>query len=290
MMFMPNTLLEITLNVNGREHRIRFDFDLSLYSHQVLHDYLHNNHLPEQGSSAALLRVLRSGDHFIDVGAHIGYFSLLAATLVGPGGCVYSLEPDRANITRLIHHIELNNLENIVPISCAAALQTGPRELYSDGNDGGHAIWDLSTLPSFQTTETRGKAIPCRRIFAVALDDLFPNPTPDSIRAMKIDVEGAEMEVLRGAQRLLTIAQIPVIICECHRERLAFAGASESMMRDFMASLGYDTYADVHTSNSLVKLDPGTTMNTNYIFNLIFAKPAYQSHMIPPGTGSAPTP
>lgn len=277
---MSKKLFELIVNQAGREHRIRFDFDLSLYSHQVLHGFLERDIFPEPGTSAMLCRLLRPGDHFIDVGAHIGYFSMLAAAFVGATGCVYSLEPSRDNFSRLIRHLALNHFDNVIPVNCAAAIQTGPRELFLEAeNDGGHAIWDINTLPAHQ------KAIPAAtaktRIFAVALDDLFPHPAPNTIRALKIDVEGAEMEVLRGAQRLLSIAQIPVVICECHRERLKYAGASEIVMRDFMHSLGYDTYGDGHLAQDLVHLDPGATLGTKAVFNLIFAKPAYRSIMMP---------
>jgi len=275
---MSKRLFELIVRQAEQEHRIRFDFDLSLYSHQVIHGFLEHDIFPEPGSSAMLCRLLRPGDQFIDVGAHIGYFSMLTAAFVGPTGCVYSLEPNRDNFSRLTHHIALNNYDNVIPLNCAAAIQTGPRELFLQaGNDGGHAIWDINTLPAHKT-EPAAKT----RIFAVALDDLFPHPAPNTIRALKIDVEGAEMEVLRGAQRLLSIADIPVVICECHRERLQGAGASEIMMRDFMRSLGYDTFADCHSNEHLVHLDPGATMSTKAIFNLIFAKPAYRSIMIPP--------
>jgi FkbM family methyltransferase len=286
---MVNKALDLALVQNGRELRIRFEFDLSLYSHQILHSFLEQGKFYEAGASSMLGRVLRPGDQFIDVGAHIGYFTMLASALVGPTGCVYAFEPDHDNFTRLLHHIQLNHMENIIPISCAAALQTGLRELYADGNDGGFAIWDLSTLASFRAPQP-GAFVARRRIFAAALDDLFRNPAPNTIRAMKIDVEGAELEVLRGAGRLLAIAQIPVIICECHRERLQGAGTSEAALRNFMASLGYDAYADNHLSTALVKLEPGTTLKTNHIFNIIFAKPELQGLMVATAPGPAPAP
>jgi hypothetical protein len=162
-----------------------------------------------------------------------------------------------------------------------------PRALYLDGIDGGHALWDLGTMPAYQRSK-KPVSIPKVRVFAVALDDLFPNPAPDSIRALKIDVEGAAMEVLRGGQRLLSLARIPVVICECHRERLAFAGSSESMMRDFMSSLGYDAYVDTHTSDSLIPLAPGKTLNLKSIFNLVFVKPEYRVLAAPPGSARNP--
>jgi FkbM family methyltransferase len=155
-----------------------------------------------------LQQFLRPGMTIYDIGANIGFFSLLAAWLAGKPGKVISFEADPEIAARLREHAARNEFPNIsvqemavwsesrgLPFARADAATSPDRGL-------GHV--DLSTTGS-SSVEVRG----------ISLDDFVRgSPAPDFV---KCDVEGAEVEVFRGARKLLAEKR-PVILCEMHSE------------------------------------------------------------------------
>lgn len=96
----------------------------------------------EPVESAIVTTVLRHGDHFIDVGANIGYYSILASRCVGAAGSVISLEPDRKNHELLSKNIARNGCRNITPLNSAAGAETGEIKLFRNSdNYGDHCTY-----------------------------------------------------------------------------------------------------------------------------------------------------
>lgn len=140
---------------------------------------------------------LRSGDTFIDVGASVGYYTLLASKLVGPKGKVYAFEPAKDNLDILKKNIEINGLENIVVYPLALASSSGKTKLYK-----GKAPGQNSLIGEGEYEE----------IESVVFDEfnkekkLIPN-------MIKIDVEKTELYVLKGMLNLLeTDKELTIII------------------------------------------------------------------------------
>ena len=156
---------------------------------------------------AALVQYLRPGMTFYDIGANIGFFSLLAARLVGKEGRVIAFEADPQAAERLRENVAQNDFSSSVTVEEKAVWKetTTISFVRADPNsspDRGLGHVDLSP--------TAGNALPVR---AVSLDDFVSNaPAPDFL---KCDVEGAEVEVFFGARRLLSQKQ-PGILCELH--------------------------------------------------------------------------
>ena len=166
----------------------------------------------------ALRRSVERGDVVWDVGANIGAFSLLAARAVGPSGRVVAVEPDAACAAAAGDNAARHAIDWIEVHQVAAAARTGETELIVVGD----SLW--SRLASVGDHEL---AIARRTVLGYALDDLPALPPA----LVKIDVEGAELEVLAGMRRLL--AQVrPVIVCEMHGKNGAFC--------DAMDAAGYD--------------------------------------------------
>jgi len=173
--------------------------------------------------------VLKSGDCAIDVGAHIGFFTMHMAALVGPSGHVDAFEPFSTHADLLERSIVENRFGDRVTLRRAAvgasngtATLTFPRETL---NTGGSYLLpaDGAPLPGNLTAH----------VPLVALDDL---PLPRPVRLIKMDVEGAEPQVVRGARRLLARDR-PVILSELHPTQLARASnttadAFLALMRD----------------------------------------------------------
>ena len=165
---------------------------------------------------------LHSGMVFYDLGANIGLFTLLAARLVGDSGKVFSFEPDPENAARLRRNIQRNGFANVTVVQSGIWSATGELNfVVSGGASPDHGVG------KFVATENgaAGTLTPC-----VSLDDFSSDaPPPD---ALKCDVEGAEVEALRGGMRILQ-ARHPWIICEMHSE------ANRRAALELLSSLGY---------------------------------------------------
>ena len=152
----------------------------------------------ERDLQRLLIEHLRPGDVFFDIGANVGFFSLVGSRLVGPSGKVYSFEPLPRNLNYLRRHIELNRIENVtvLPVAVADAPGNGFFTESPSASQGSLGVDGLNVqLVSLDTS--------------IASGDL---PTP---RLLKIDVEGAESRVLAGARDLLTRAR-PLIMLSTH--------------------------------------------------------------------------
>jgi len=162
---------------------------------------VHERHVQE-----TLADLLRPGMTFWDVGAHIGFFSLLAARLVGSTGHVEAFEPFPPNRVRLGRSIQLNQATavSIHPVALAAASATAA---FHPGS---------SSLMGSLVPAVGSASMPVRCIRA---DDAIRSiPAPDVV---KIDAEGAELEVLRGAGRMLATVRPTVLIELTSRDMLA---------------------------------------------------------------------
>jgi FkbM family methyltransferase len=149
-----------------------------------------------------LVQQLAPGDVFYDVGANVGFFSLLAAKLVGSTGRVYCFEPQPSVIAQLRANLDRNGFTNYEVIEAAVADQRGTARLRLGRGDP----W--SELTARLVDGDGGGTL---AVDVVALDDLdLPAP-----RLVKIDVEGAESRVLAGMTRLLREHR-PILVIELH--------------------------------------------------------------------------
>ena len=186
----------------------------------------------ERAEAAVARRALHPDDVAIDVGAHIGFFTMLMAEAVGPGGRVYAFEPLDANADLLERSLVENRYDDRVRFARAAvgassgtATLTFPVETL---NSGGAYLLRDGTPPLAGNLK--------RDVPLVALDALdLRRP----VRFIKMDVEGAEPQVVRGAERILR-ADRPTILSELHPVQLERAsGVTASQFLAQMEALGY---------------------------------------------------
>ncbi len=135
-----------------------------------------------------------------DIGANVGYFSLLAAELVGEMGQVYAFEPLPRNIDFLRRHVALNRFEQVEIIEAAVSDETG------------EAAFDLGASSAMGHISGSGEI----RVQLICLDDLLEAKDLQPPDFMKIDVEGAEYQVLKGARKLLK-RHHPVLFLDTHQ-------------------------------------------------------------------------
>jgi FkbM family methyltransferase len=189
----------------------------------------------EPATTAAVLELLGPGDVFVDVGANAGYFTVLAALRVGTSGRVFAFEPNPAVRDQLIRHLKLNDVETRVTVADVALAdrdEDGVRFFVScwPENDG------ISSLTPAPDTVARGGlrtdatiAVSVRRF-----DNWRASVALDRIDLMKIDVEGAEAQLLVGMAATLSSAPPRRIICETPLDSPAVALLRSSSYVDTM--------------------------------------------------------
>jgi FkbM family methyltransferase len=176
----------------------------------------------ERSSQEIVAGYLRPGMAFYDLGANIGGFSLVAARAIGPGGRVFSFEPDPGLVARLRRNAERNQLSNIEVFSVGVWSSSKTLEFHSAGTSS-----PGRGTGSFLGNNQEGEQFQVR---CISLDEFVLGAPPP--QGIKCDVEGAEAEVLRGAEKTLQEYH-PWILCELHSlENL-------SVVREFLARLGY---------------------------------------------------
>jgi FkbM family methyltransferase len=155
--------------------------------------------------SALVRRTLAEGDTFVDVGANWGYFTLLAAQRVGDSGRVVAMEPDPRMFALLAGNVSRNRLRNVLLSADAAAEGPGSATLapFVDGT-GNRGVSALVERGEGVTVETR------------ALDELLDQMEIESVDLVKVDVEGAELRVLRGMEEGLRRGRYRRVLVELH--------------------------------------------------------------------------
>jgi FkbM family methyltransferase len=166
-----------------------------------------------------LVRVLRPGGVVYDVGANVGFLTLIAARLVGPGGHVYAFEPIPENARAIERNAALNDLDNVSVVELALSDRAGEAVLRIPRTNQGAHLASVGEPAGEEDDLT---------VRTAALDELEGLRPPDLV---KLDVEGAELLVLEGMRRCLE-TQRPALICELHDTRAA--------IEELLPQLGYE--------------------------------------------------
>lgn len=186
------------------------------------------NFASERAMQVVFDDMVSSGDQCIDVGANFGMHTLYLANLVGGSGKVWAFEPLPKNLELLRRNIGLNHFSQRVEVVPKVASNSPDPFLRMAGMDDPVAV----TACLSNEKDSRTIAVP-----NVRLDDMF-NAKSCNIGLIKIDVEGAEMDVLRGAEEMLKRCK-PNLVIEVHGFALPKFGSSVSELRGFLAGIAY---------------------------------------------------
>ncbi|MEH6569761.1 MAG: FkbM family methyltransferase [Halioglobus sp.] len=231
----------IDLHIPGLEH------SLAMFVHGQQDKFV-SRQIREQGiwepyETSLVLQLLHPGSVFVDVGANLGYFSVVAASLVGDAGKVVAFEPDPANFELLRASSDLNHFGSRIQ-----AVQAGLSDRASDGrlylsqdNMGDHQIYagegDRESLPIELLNGTD-----------------FLIPLTPQIDLLKVDTQGSEYQVMTGLMPLLKEQAIaPRIIIELTPFSLRESGASGRMLIELLASLDLPLWIIDHVEHELVE-------------------------------------
>lgn len=188
----------------------------------------------EPSESHYVASKLKSGDVVLDIGANIGWFSLLAAKCIGDSGVVHAFEPRTSTASMFSRTINDNKLGDKIKL-WELALSDNPGESFliwdDDEQNPGHSfLSDNKLAPAFD----EGCKVHCAR-----LDDILPNVAPDFI---KLDVEGAEPKVIKGAVAALS-RKFPPILSELYPEQLeTVSGITAAEYIAMLSEFGYQCF------------------------------------------------
>ena len=192
----------------------------------------------EAQETLLLPALLRAGDTCVDVGAHWGYFSLIAAARVGPSGRVIAVEADPRVFATLQRTLSLNPGLNVEAAQVAAAAEPG--KLVLNGYDERGDNWGISSVATAQG----GAAF---EVQAEPLDDLLDRSRVQEVGLLKMDIEGAEVLALRGCERLLRERRIRNLLLELHPPQIAALKSSVGEVIGSLRERGYHLWAVDHS-------------------------------------------
>lgn len=184
----------------------------------------------EPFETEVMAKLVKPGWTVVDIGANVGYYTLLLANLVGKSGRVVAFEPDPDNYSILCRNMKLNSFENVETVRKAVTSSAGSKLLHlNPTNRGGSSL-----RAGFSTDGA--VAVDCLR-----LDDYFDDGS-SSVDFVKIDVEGAEGTVLDGARKLIDAHRDIIVMMEYRPEKLELFNTSPLRLLREMARKSFRIY------------------------------------------------
>jgi FkbM family methyltransferase len=204
---------------------------------------LHSTGDYEQGTRRCIFDMLQPGMTFIDIGAHVGLFSIPAGQRVGADGRVFAFEPDPANRSLLEANVEANDVPNVTAVPMAVAECEDRMQLHcSPYNTGDHQLY----------CSARG-----RRTVEVEVTrlDTFMDRHGGGVDVIKMDVQGAEARVLRGMSGVMDANPSLTLIVELSPWMLRDIGDDPSALLEDLVTRGFDLHTMDEASGVMT---PGT--------------------------------
>ena len=210
----------ILLNING----------LKIYAEgkSAIAKFLEVNGSYEEETTKLFSEILKEGMTVLDIGANIGYFSLLASREVGENGRVFAFEPYHETFSLLQKNIEANGFNNVMPVEKAVSNQCGKQKLFLASDPGEHSLGGDDSYDSVEVD--------------VTTVDAFVREQNISVDLVKIDAEGAEMHVLEGMSETISKNPHMKIITEFGTGHLERNNCSPSAFLERLFSYGFKLY------------------------------------------------
>ena len=174
-----------------------------------------------------IIHSIQEGDLFIDIGANIGFYAILASKFVGRSGRAICFEPSPREFRRLLKNVELNKVTNLLPYNIALSDYVGESKF---------VIAESHTGLNFLSNNSQKN---CVLVPVCTGDSLLQYLKKETKKIIKIDVEGAEYFVISGMKNLLKTQNIEVVIVEITPEFLARFGHTKDMVYELMTECGF---------------------------------------------------
>jgi FkbM family methyltransferase len=206
-------------------------FDLSFPTQALIHRFLAAGQLCDPPLIQALTGFLEPGDTFIDVGSHIGYYSMFALQMVGTSGSVFAFEPNPQTYSVVMANALLNRVANFYAYNCAVGDVPGIATFNINVQDEG-----MSSLVFRDPQATQVS------VHVTTLDFLAQVARFGPVRMLKIDVEGFEENVIRGAKNLISGGTVESIVFEINNNFAGIPKHRDQIIRKQLRDFGYKSY------------------------------------------------
>jgi FkbM family methyltransferase len=206
---------------------------------------------------------------FYDVGANIGYYSLIAAR-INPSIKVTSFEPSTGPLYYLRENVAVNNFKNIKVEPLALADKNGEIDFYEEKSPKYTYITYNLAGEGNAGSKTSAERFNKNTVKAITFDDYLKQHPADKVELMKMDTEGTEHYILQKANTLLSEHQ-PIIICE------TLFNTIEKELEEILRPYGYEFYN--HVGNGLQKVNSIQRKTDNGVRNCFFVHPS-KKHLI----------
>jgi len=231
-------------------NRIVLDLDINDWIQQNL--YFLDQY--EEKEIRFLESMLKPGDLFIDVGANIGLFSLVASAIIGESGKVYAFEPYSKNFDKLLHHVKLNRLGNVIAERRAVSDKSGWIDIKANDDDLNDGMFS-----AYVDTFTSSESVP-----TIELDQYIKDNIKQPIRFVKMDIEGGEYLAIKGMSTTLA-KDHPVVLVEINPDILSKTSFTPTMIEDEFFRLKYSKYYLGLKGQLLTERTPGDSSH-NCVF------------------------
>ena len=188
--------------------------------------------LYERSVQDFLQATLRAGDVFVDAGANVGFLTMLGARLVGPTGSIHAFEPVPENVSVIRRNLAVNGFRNGAVISKALGATAGTENIWITHHPGGATLASVGEVPRDASEQIE--------VQRTTLDHWIDTVHLESIRVIKVDVEGAELDVLRGMPRLLARFR-PILLVELDATTAEGLQQKEGELVRYCERIGYKT-------------------------------------------------
>ena len=229
----------------------------------VVGRHIYKYHVHEEELSQFLVGHLQfePDDVVIDIGANIGWYSVLLERMSPPGVDLFSFEPDPLNFEMLNDNLRMNQSTKVQPQQKALAAEAGVMQLHQHDNNnlGRHSLLALQDGPTIDVETTT--------LDAFWEQQQLGERTP---RFIKIDIEGYELHALRGAAK--TLARCPTVLCEFSPEYMRKGGIDPADLVNLMIDHGFE--AHLITGGGLEPVSAEAASAIEQITDLLWQKPA----------------
>ena len=220
----------------------------------------------EPNQTEIVKKYVHEGDIVVDIGAHVGYYTLLMAQLVGKNGKVYSFEPDPVNFQLLKKSVEINGFENVVLIQKAVSNITDKVKLFLGDNDSAiNRIYDAKLGDAKESIDVE----------SVTVDEYFKE-NDELINFIKIDSEGSEVKIINGMKQFLSRNQELVMMTEFFPFLIKKSGDEPNQYLKSLEKSGFSLYNILDKNEKTNKINSENFLesgiNSQYCTNLLCIK------------------
>ncbi len=199
----------------------------------------------ESRELALVSNYLKSGMNIIDIGANIGLYSILADKAINPGGKVWAFEPSSESYSRLLRNMSLNGVTSVLALKIALADKHGGNLVLKRDpgfRDGDRFLVMDSSIQS--DVNQKGDSGDIEIVPVTTLDNYFyiQMETPPQFDFLKMDIEGGEFRVFRGAQKLLSQNTRLLMMFECTPQGCHRGGHTQEDVFMFLRGFGYELF------------------------------------------------